>query len=457
MDSLFLELDDVLSDFFSQEEYELREEPPEENFSRLETAISACNYPVINRELRNCSFRFSPEASFRLIRWALIGKLTLRCIQAILERCAPVPEILAAGTLSRGYAGETYGLMEKAAMLGRADVLELFLDRGAGPNRLEGLSISPLGAALGTGELECVELLVKRPDLDTAWTEELLGLWSALDGGNAAYEFCRQAMVPRFLDPDWFPLNPIPIPEGMTIGLPAARGNWEMVIRICRERGDRISLPEAREALGRVDFRRTARDWRAQLGEAVDALLTACPELLRREKACRTVLRGWLLLDQEQREPLARWVKLLEHRRIAMEEEDWMAAEPPEDLLSLWEKRLPRGPVLAVDRWKDDLDVPRVRSADSTGLMENDASYLERILRTCPVRGRGRAGKLSPLARQVLTYGNPRLILEQFQPGKLLAQEDPNALLACVQGEEVPRANRNAALVSLRKEERYEL
>lgn len=431
-----------------------REDLPENNFSLLLDAISEKSYPLIYARLRRYDYTFSPEAAFRLLDKALESGLSLKAFQAILERCPPMPEVLSTGPVPDMISGSC-SLTDKAAYLDRADVLALLLERGAGPNRQPDCGFSPLEAALDGLCLECVKLLVEQPELDTAWTPRLLCEWAKADHGRPLLDFCLQTMAPRFTGWEALSFQPLPIPEPMTAWMFAMAGNWPLLERFCRERGT-IPPDDGRQALNAIrPLEVQERDHQA-CAAALDALLKRCPGLLRGQTACRTLLRCFLRFGGEARELLRPWTESLRRRRISMEREDWIDLEY-DGFLNRWLSLLPQGPVLVIDRWSNALEDPL--SYDETGgeavLLRSEA--LRRILSLCPVRGKGRAGRVSPVAQAVLRYGAPELLAELFRPGGLLAEEDPGALLEYARDGECPRMNRAAVLAYVRKEENYEL
>ena len=178
----------------------------------------------------------------------------------------------------------------------------------------------------------------------------------------------------------------------------------------------------------------------------------------RRQAACRTLLRCFFRFEfeGEARELLRPWVESLRRRRISMERIDWIDLEY-DGFLNRWLSLLPQGPVLVIDRWSDALEDPLAYDGmdGETVLLRSGA--LRRILSLCPVRGKGRTGKVSPVAQAVLRYGVPDLLAELLRPGGLLAEEDPDALLEFARSGDCPRMNRAAVLAYVRKEEDYEL
>lgn len=426
---------------------------PENNFSALMNAISNKSYSLIYRLLHKFDYTFSPRAAFLLLNEALENGLTLKVFQAVLERCPPVPEILPAGVSSDPFLSSC-GPVEKAAGADRADVLALLLERGASPNQMPNRDGSPLEAALTSQSLKCVELLMAQPELDTSWTPMLLFDWARAGHGGTLLDFCLQAMAPRFIGWEPATLESLPIPEPMTAPLIAGVGNWNLLERFCRERGS-VPLDDGRQVLDDVHFSSVEEGEEKACAAALNALLERCPGLLRRQRDCRVLLRCFLRFGGEAREFLRPWVKRLQHKRISMEREDWICWEY-DGLPELWQSLMPTGPTLLIDRWSDVLENFCFDEPGNDGPIRKSRA-LRRILSRCPVRGKGRAGKVSPVARAVLNCGAPELLSELLAPGGLLTEEDPGALMEYVQTAECPRASRGAVLAHVKKEENYEL
>lgn len=113
----------------------------------LREAILSKSYPRLYKELRRFPGMLSPEAALPLLKWSLEQGLTRRAFESILEHSPPVPEILSDANQRKIRFGLLV-LIEDAALHDRADVLSLFLERGASPNKSLRSIYSPLEAAL---------------------------------------------------------------------------------------------------------------------------------------------------------------------------------------------------------------------------------------------------------------------------------------------------------------------
>lgn len=273
-----------------------------DEISGLLDAIERKAYPTIYKELRRFTEPIFPRAAFLLLCQALEKYLSLEAIEAILDRSPPLPEFLYAGSISRVLLCRM-GLVEHSAYADRADVLSLFLERGAGPNRADGFELSPLEAALEGECPACVELLMRQPELDTSWTPRLLTDWVERWRCNPVTDSCLQAMAPRFT---WVQLScqTAPVPEAMTADVLAISEDWPLLECFCRERP--VSRKEGFNAL-RVISERVPRlfsgsapdgDVYAACARALAALFECCPGLLEGYEARWRMLHCFLALGE---------------------------------------------------------------------------------------------------------------------------------------------------------------
>ncbi len=433
----------------------------DDSLSPLRDAMSQKSYPSIYKELRRCSGPFSPGDAYDLLGDALENGLTLRVFEAVLDKSPPLPEILSYDNTKNllNLILDPPGLICKAAYQDRGDVLSMFIERGASPNGTDG-KCSPLESALMGQALSSVEVLIQQPELDISWTPQLLFEWARTGADPDLRDFCIQTIAPRFTGWDPLSFQPLPIPEPMTAQIIAKARSWPLLERFCRERAP-VSPEDVRAAIRIISLQALGpnlgdepvslmpEDTQAVCAEALAALLESCPALPRRETDCRALLRCFLNLGETARERLRPWTDKLGRRRIAMDWVDWNRGEYA-NFPDLWQSLLPNGPTLVIDRWSGIFDpflaVPQ------------HAKALSHILDSCPIRGKGRSGKLSPVARAVLYHGDAALIESLFQRSDgLLATEDPDALMDYVLQGSCPRAIRAAVLAHVRKTVDYEL
>ncbi len=449
-----LNLDGTMFDLFGRE-------PPswyDETLSRLEEAIRKRVYPTIYALLRQREEPFFPDTAFEVCMTALDAGLNRRAFTAILDHSPPLERFLHKKSWSH-----EYGLVEKAASMDRADLLDLLLERGGNVNRYRRPRyISPLEAAMEGGALRCVERLLREPELDVALTPRLLACWSLADSGMTMLDFCLQAAAPRLLGKDPTFRDPVPIPDQLTMVHAARTGNWALVRRICRERG--VSLKEGKRVLKHFPDRipepegeQLDEENRKELTERVltlDCLLAACPQLLRGWRACQLLVSYFLWCYEEANlaeRVLGPWIQRIKGRKVPLRGfPDTVGNEAFFRTLRLWLERLPYGPIPAVDRHT---------CVHEFLAGETNPEELELVFQNCAMiqRRTDPQGIISNLALSLLLYGTPEQVEEQLQPGKLLAGEDPEALLRFCVNKEHPRLNRVMLLAYVKKEVDYEL
>lgn len=431
----------------------------------LHEAISSKSYPRLYKELRRFPGVLSPETALSLLEYSLDCGLTRRAFEAILEHSRPAPEILFEDN-QRKFRFGIHGLLEYAASRDRSDILSLFLERGASPNRISGPGFidSPLETALANNSPKSVEVLMRHPGLDTAWTERLLFLWAKPRGPRSRLDACIRAMAPRFTG--WDPLSgqPLPIPEPMTAEIITRHQNWPLLKRFCRERGS-VSLEDGRDALEVFKWNHialaTLEEQQYACADALAGLLETCSGLLQREEECRELLGCFLKFDGEAQDRLRPWAESLSGRRIAMDYNKWFCVGY-DKMPERWQKLLPNGPTLVIDRWddifRDVFTMDAKLFAYNFGGSPQPERTLRHILDACPIRGEGRKGELSPLAETVLRCGDAALIESLLRrSGGLLATEDPVELIRCALHGGCPPANSAAVLAFVHKEPDYEL
>ncbi|MCI8399183.1 MAG: hypothetical protein HFF90_07265 [Oscillibacter sp.] len=102
---------------------------PESLAEDLWDAVARRAYPALYACLRKMHRTFSPAFAYSVCSLALDCRLTLRAFTALLDHCPPLEDFLY-GFYESILLGAYCGLVEKAAALDRADVLDLLLSRG---------------------------------------------------------------------------------------------------------------------------------------------------------------------------------------------------------------------------------------------------------------------------------------------------------------------------------------
>jgi len=425
-----------------------------DDYGQLLDAIMERNYSALYAGLKKEMNGFNHDEAYQLCSAAIESGCTLKAFETILAHCKPTLEEfvnyrVSGNYILYAYEGSRGGLVQEAAWYVRSDVLEYLLDHGCSPNARSKRECSALEAALGNGAYGSVCVLERRDDVDFTVTETILSLWGTM-GQNAARDSCFRMIAGRLLGEGKGVFHrEIPLLPGMHIGHAAQHENWPLVLRMCRE-GTAVTKEQAEAALERYWSTGGVFDPEG-CAELLDALLTACPELLRCETP-RYVLSLCILSGEDTAERLLRpWMEQMPGRQVVLC--GHRLAEPDYDLFALlerWEERMgPRfQPVLRRDR------LLPVRSMARTGDEE-----LRFLLTRCEIRGTPKAGQVSRLAMDVLQLASPGLLAELCEGGTLFAEEELDSLLRyCEESVHIQRAEkRNLLLACCQKEVDYEL
>ena len=206
--------------------------------------------------LKGLDAPLSKGRAFDLCATAILNGSGSRDFNAILDFCPPLPDFLNVRAVDfsipnvYGYPG----LVELAAYLGQAKLLDLLLRRGGNvnvrptPHTSGAFPISPLEAAVWGGSMECVERLLLEPTLDLSFSAQLQRLWAwpSLDSDQRR---CLQRVAPQMTGMEFPDQGPVPIPEKFFPAVAIEMDNQELFLRLCQERG-RLTQEEAKPALG---------------------------------------------------------------------------------------------------------------------------------------------------------------------------------------------------------------
>ena len=238
--------------------------------------------------LKGLEAPLSAGRAFDLCATAILNYSSSRDFHAILDFCPPLPDFLNVKAVDfsipnvYGYPG----LVELAAYLGQAKLLDLLLRRGGNvnvrptPNTSGAFPISPLEAAVWGGSMECVERLLAEPTLDLSFSAQLQRLWArpSLDSDQRR---CLQHVAPLTAGMEFPDAGPVPIPEKFFPAVAIEMDNQELFLRLCQERG-RLTTEEAKPALGMLWVAATLMD-RNDPPDMLLALLDLFPEALNLE------------------------------------------------------------------------------------------------------------------------------------------------------------------------------
>lgn len=420
----------------------------------LVNAVKNKRYPTLYTLLNKLDGPLRRDAACQLLRAGL--ECSIGAFRVILDHCPPVTELtddgnlqfyeLDDGALDLSSRFCSFTLLDKAALDDRPEHLDELLRRGCSPNGPSGRdrcsgSSALLAAFLGRSP-RCVRRLVREPELDTALTPSLLSQWARVGlKGSEELEQCCRAAAPRLLGADrtGSPLfHGVPIPPQLEVKTVLSQRNFPLAEFLCRNR--ELSIKEAAAAmeelaelvseldppLGPHSFywkSRPRKLSRQRLCSMLDALFTACPQLLRR-RLPRTLLL-FTALSGKSLPPLLRpWLDRLRGRRILL---DFKLGYVNLSLaLFFWEERLGA-------RWVPVLDPQRVSFPpffyNFPLFGPSGPTPLDLLLSRCRLQKFPPGKKLTELSLAVLHLAPMPLLLRQLQPGGLLSMEDPKLLL----------------------------
>lgn len=386
--------------------------PPPCALPRMETLerllpLSSRSYPALYAALARMEGSFSPGNVYPICREAIYARLTPRATAALLARCPPLPP----WRYDRP-------LLYEACCFDRADILDWLLRQGADP-LVSDPDFCSLEAAIVCGSPNCTRRLLQEEGLAFQLTPRLLLSWAKGTRSPLRTRRCLQLAAPRLTGMAYPLRGPVPLLPQLRPSLAVMADNLPLARSLCLQGGG-VTVQEGEDTL-RAIWDASGRIWDPHLPALLDALLTACPGLLQRTCAQRSLIVCRLASPVPYKR-LDFWLARLPRRHIPLWEGPeltglyWLDHGGEEGLLTRWRSLpdLPAAPVLD-------------RNAPLPWCLPEEAA---RLLRACPVQGAPPAGRLSALAQDVLGQAPEALILEQLEPGGFLRQEDPAALLA---------------------------
>lgn len=393
------------------------------------------------------------DSSYDLCSCAIQNGCSVEFFRLLLQYCKPLMEIHNDG--ARRNAGifscvnEPGGLIRDAIKWNNAAVLEYLLEHGFRANANWAGMISPLEYALIRRAPDVLRLLCRRDDVDFTVTDRILNSWGAVGMAPEA-DACFRIVTGRLLGEGAETAHEeIPLLPGLTVRHAAAQGNWPLVFRLCREGS--VTEEEGKHVLHLSAGCCTELNV-PHCARLLNALLAACPGLLRCEEP-RYLLAVCMLQGEEEVVRLLRpWVEQMPGRMIKLCGRGVAGAE--DDLtghLHKWEARMgPRlQPVLRRNRelpvrffFDDDVD-----------------QRLRTLFQYCAVWGTPPKGRVSHLASDVLQQASPALLAELLKEGKVFPEEDFSALVQYCESQPCLRRREKRALLLayFHKEVSYEL
>ena len=234
---------------------------------------------------------FARAEAFPLCAEVILNDFSVHVLNALLNVCPPLQELLDAGRVDCHIPEfwDPLGLTELAAYLGREELLDLLLRRGGNANarpepRL--FPVSPLEAAAWGGNPGCVERLLREPELDLSFTVHLQRLWAKPELTEDQRQ-CLRRIAPLVADTAFPDRGPVPIPAAFCPMIAVEMDNGALFLRICRERG-RLSRADGSAALNTL-WAEAALVKRQDPPDMLLALLEVFPEALA-HRECRALL-----------------------------------------------------------------------------------------------------------------------------------------------------------------------
>lgn len=423
-----------------------------DDYGKLVDAISERNYPALYACLRKTEKTFEVREASQLCSLAIRYGCTLHAFEAILEHCVPLDEVVRySDGICRIMTGEFWangGLVQEAAAYCQSHIMEYLLDRGFSPNTRSTSECSALEAALYNNAIGAVTLLEQREEVDFAVTDRILDIWSTM-GMSPVRDICLRIIAGRLLgEGKGVFRQEIPLLPGLTVLHAAEQENWPLVMRLCRETA--VTEQQGKQVLDAYMHCSGLLDVPV-LAPLLDALFTACPQLLRCEYP-RYLLALSILSGEEQDIAVLRpWLEkmpgqmvVLAGRRLTEREYDVVAC------MGRWKERIGSRaqPVLRRDK------LLPVRSMART-----DDSVIRELIGNSVIRGRTRKGEVSRLAMDVLYMASPELVAELCEAEKLFPQEDMEALVEFCENMSAKNrlSKRNVLLIYNKKTVDYEL
>lgn len=284
-------------------------------YQNLRDAILERNYPTLYACLRKKKGLYFHEEAYGLCRAALESHCTLKAFQAILERCIPMEEFCYYPVRNYVTPGGTGGLVEEAAANDCVPILKYLLEQGFSPNARAAGCCSALEAAIWNGAMGCVTFLCQREDLDTAVTENLLGIWGSM-GMCPERDCCFRIAAERLLGVGAAAdCGEVPVLPRLNVIHAARYKNWDLVGRLCRE--GEVTKKQGKEVIDLYLGSSIDMDL-PQCAKLLDALFSACPVLLRCQVP-RGILARCILVGNEKTMALLRpWAERLPGREIVV-------------------------------------------------------------------------------------------------------------------------------------------
>lgn len=455
-----LHLDDLLAPTATFDD--LQEQP-------LISALYIKNYTLALRLLNQRTTRLSPRDAAAACLCALPAPTDL--MRTLLDHCPPISEFQFVG------AGAKIPIVETAVMRHWSDTLELLLKRGADPNAgpTPETQTAPWETAFRCGDPRSLALLLQSDSLRIELTQDLLDQFAEPPKNGFSRLFpepireCRKLLVEYLTGTPVSPDDPFPIPPQLRVEHALQHQNLPLALYISRLRpmteSDKLCVLNYYDQQSDYGILRNPIFPFPLLEDASTSngllflleFLEQFPDTLN-HPTMRFAVASAMVHLPEPDSRLQRWADRLDDGPVFLKKLSLIMHIPrphrpydpcapncdlDEKFFLNWEQRLGQRliPTYSVSQDIHDCRLP-------------DAHW--RMLLSCAAFvGDRPADQLSPMAEAILRDAPVDLLADLMQPGKLLAEESPAALVnACLP---LPDIRRGRLLPFIHKKASYDL
>lgn len=296
------------------------------------------------------------------------------------------------------------------AYYGQQEHLEELLRNGASPNASDEKTVVPLMAALLSGQTECARILSAHPDFTPQPTKELLDL--LCEPPSAKDTPCHNLVAQVILGAEFDHYVDEPLPDLITLENILAAQNIVLLLRYLKFHP--VGLRERKKIAGQFDWTFFETD---SLGVVAFAeMLKRCPDLMKHHAVqlcfCALALSHPYDIPQE----LTEFMHLMPQKVVLTDgcASKWGGSGA---MLSCWRVRFGSHPTPCLDHKNGFPDLT---------VTEEMADH---FIRVCEIVGTPNSYQLSKLQRAVFIQCSPEMVLQQLQPGGILAEISRQQLL----------------------------
>ena len=387
---------------------------------------------------------FTTEEAFKLCEAAISIGCVPELFEALLEKCPPVEKFRYFNVCDNLY-GHGVDIVALAALMDRVDLLKLMLNQNININHHYGWC-SILEAALEGASIDCVEQMLSYEELEIPITEQLLYIWGDA-GRSLKADICYASVAERILGIHVdLNVDEVPVLGEMKIYHAIYHSNWTLFRRICKQNG--AEKKSAQGALLTILY-----DCTEDSMENLDALMTACPALLR-DEISRCELALYALRGADEVEPtVKKWIDAMPGKMLVINHFHTNSYFYKRTEISMFD----------IERWKERIGeklVPTLSRHHPFPMLneffwgEYD-KFLQWMMEHFRIKGSGKYGDISILARSVLREASPVMVAKMIENDFLLTQEDPEAMMDfCREIDALP--SRFVVATYMKKENDYE-